>query len=204
MSIIVIANRKGGAGKTTLAVSLAVALADRVPVVLVDADPQGSTSSWIGGGDPPRVTVVPAAESALLARELHRTRPGLVVVDCPPFDAELNRVALERADLLLVPVTASALDLEAAGPLLRALATGARKGMAVLTMADPRTTLHRDAVEWLRARRVPVATTTIGRRVAFPESAIAHQGVTDYDPHGAAGVELRLLADEVADMLEVR
>lgn len=201
--ILAVANRKGGVGKTTLTVNLAVALADRMPVIVLDADPQGSATSWIGGGDPSRVPVVQATDPATLARTLARPGPGVVLVDCPPFDVAINSAVLERADLLLVPVTPSAIDLEAAAPLLRALATGARKGLAVVTMGDPRTTLHRDAMEWLRARRVPVARTAIGRRVAFAESAIARQGVTDYEPHGAAAVELRLLADEVADMMEV-
>jgi chromosome partitioning protein len=200
---LAVVNRKGGAGKTTLAVSLAVALADRVAVTLIDADPQRSASIWIGGGEQQGVAVVLAGDAVTLSLELAKSRPGVVVVDCPPFDAEITQVALDHADLVLVPVAPSPLDLEAAAPLLRALATGARRGLAVLTMADTRTVLYRDALDWLRARGVPVATVSVGRRVAFAEASIAHMGVTDYD-HGAAAVETRLLAAEVAERMGVR
>ena len=200
---LAVVNRKGGAGKTTLAVNLAIALSDRVAVTIIDADPQRSASIWLSGGDEHGVEVVLAGDATTLKNELERARPGVVVVDCPPFDAEISLVALDHADLVLVPVAPSPLDLEAAAPLLRALATGARRGMAVLTMADVRTILYRDALEWLRVRGVPVAVVSIGRRVAFAEAAIAHLGVTDYD-HGAAAVETRLLADEVAGRLGVR
>jgi chromosome partitioning protein len=200
MKTLGVLNRKGGAGKTTLAVNLAAVLAERRPVVLVDADPQGSASAWAANFEGVRVVHVPTI--AGLRLELATQGEGVRVVDAPPHDAAIAGVVFAAADLVLVPVGPSPLDLEAAKPLLEAIASGQRRGLAVLVLTDARTSLPEKARAALKGFGVPLAVAELGRRVAFVESAAARLPVTEYEPNGAAALELRSLAREVLRRLE--
>jgi len=203
MKVVAVMNRKGGVGKTTVAVNLASELASRAPVTLIDVDPQGSAADWLQGAGVPRLEVVPAVGPKGLSEALRRARSAVVVVDAPPFDPDTNTAAFDAADLVCVPVVPSGLDIRAAAPLLEALAAGRRPGLAVLSMADPRTTLARDTRETLAGFGVPVADTVLARRVAHAEAPLAHLPVGLYAPGSAAAVEVEFLAAEVATILEV-
>jgi len=201
MRTLAILNRKGGTSKTTLAVNLAAVLVERRPVVLVDADPQGSASSWAQSFEGVRVVHVPTL--AGLRLELATQGEGVRVVDAPPHDAAIAGVIFMAADLVLVPVGPSPLDLEAAQPLLEAIATGHRRGLAVLVLTDARTTAPKRAREVLAGFGVPLARTEIGRRIAHVEAVAARLPVTTFEPNGQAANEVRALAREVARRLEV-
>jgi chromosome partitioning protein len=126
-AVVAVANRKGGSGKTTLAVNLAAILGERSPAALLDADPQGSAAAWLP--DTEALPVVPVPDPEALGRALERSRGGrgLVVVDCPPFDPEITAAAIRSADLVVVPVAPSPLDLRAVAPLLDSLQASDRR-----------------------------------------------------------------------------
>lgn len=115
--VITVANLKGGAGKTTVAVSLAEAASYGGPVALLDCDPQGSALDWsqraAGSGSPFRSAVrgIPAAD-------LHRRiRPetasyAVAVIDAPPPGAlDIARAAIDVADVLVIPSPPNMADL---------------------------------------------------------------------------------------------
>src|SRR5512135_2033607 len=109
---IVLANLKGGTGKTTSAVYLACALARSGSVVLIDTDPQGSASLWAESAEelPYSTVAVPTTSVARQARDLAQ-RYTHVVTDTPPGHPGITSAALSVADVAVVPVTTGSVDL---------------------------------------------------------------------------------------------
>jgi chromosome partitioning protein len=114
--VISIAQRKGGVGKTTLAVCVASELKVRGhDVALLDSDPQGSACRWADPGnlDFPVSELVLGEQSVVTwAKEVQRIKAGCVVIDTAPNDRSLG-AASAISDLVVVPCTPSGLDLEA-------------------------------------------------------------------------------------------
>ena len=150
--IVSIAQQKGGAGKTTLAVQLGVALPSAGRrVAMLDIDPQASLFAWFNvrrrrfGGE--NGLLVQGLSGWRLGSELRRLRRefDLIVVDSPPHAESDARAAIREADLALVPCQPNALDVWACGPTLE-LAEGARTdALLVLNRVPPRPRRRADA-----------------------------------------------------------
>jgi chromosome partitioning protein len=109
---IVVSNVKGGVGKTTTAVYLAGAAAERGrdAVYLVDADRQASSAEWFETRPIPGVQLVEAPSERTVAKAMEREDDGIVVVDTPPGDERIVRAALTRADALVIPTRAGGVE----------------------------------------------------------------------------------------------
>lgn len=195
---IAVINLKGGTGKTTTSVFLAAGLqraGERT--LLVDADPQGSAFSWSEAAeDFPVVTVaMPRPVLHRQVRELGRDFAH-VVMDCPPADEAIVRSALLAADLVVMPMAPSLMDLNRLRPTLVLIADVAPQNeppfYALLTRVRSRTRMSSAARAWLNAHEVPVLTAEVPLRETY---AIALGEVpaagTDYD---AVLAELRTSA----------
>lgn len=208
---VTIAQQKGGAGKTTIAAQLAVALAlSGRRVGLVDIDPQGSLGAWFevrralvdpaGGG----ITML-TASGWRLTTELDRMKRDLevVLIDSPPHAETDVRIAVRAADLILVPIQPSPMDLWATQPTLEL----ARKEKSPVLMVFNRTPARGKLVDAVRGKireaQVPVADTVLGNRVAFAASMMDGRGVVESNPRHVAAREIRALADELAAKLEL-
>jgi chromosome partitioning protein len=203
VKILAVVGYKGGTGKTTVAVNLADVIGERVPTVLIDTDPQGSASAWLGGkAEHLRVENIP--EVGALERVLSQEWDGLVVVDGRPGDPKLTATAIKAADLTLLPLRPSPLDLHANAPILEQLGSGGVNGLAVICMATPRT---QDA-ELMRATlgdqyNVRCCKTVLHQRVVQARAPMWQLGVCDVDPGGAASAEVLALAKEIRKTLGV-
>lgn len=150
MYIIVMASRKGGAGKTTIAAHLAVE-AERVgagPVALIDTDPmQGMTQWWDARQE--QSPVLFKGVVADLAPQLKEQGFKLLVVDTPPSIGPEVALAVESASLVLIPVQPSPNDLRAAGSTV-SMANGLKKPLAfIINRVKPRVRLTVQAYEAL-------------------------------------------------------
>jgi chromosome partitioning protein len=211
--IVSVLQQKGGVGKTTIAVHLAHELCRLHPekaIVVADADPQGSATKWITRGSAAgrtEIRVMPVAvdgEGRGLKRELAALGADIVVLDLPPAVAAVSLRAALYSNLMLVPVGASALDLEAARAALDVCeeateADSTKKYLLVPSRVQSSTAagqeLRRVLQQW-----GPVARASIGLRVAFSDAAAAGQGVTTYAPNSAAHQEIQALAAEVCEL----
>ena len=108
---IVVSNVKGGVGKTTTSVYLAAAAASRgrETVVLVDADPQGSSAEWFDTNPVEGVELVEAPSERTVSKALGAS-DTIVIVDTPPGDKGIVRVALRRADAVIIPTRAGGVE----------------------------------------------------------------------------------------------
>lgn len=201
--IITVAQQKGGSGKTTLTVNLAVALRRQgLRVAVLDTDPQGSLGRWFMervdrmGDDEALEFTTSSAWGASYEAEKLKKRFDMVLIDTPPKIESDLRPALRVADLVLVPVASSQVDLWATEGVLDLAAREHRPVLIVLNRVRPNTRLGAEIAAGAAALGVEVARAQIAHRVAYAEtlgqgSAVAETG------RGPAQAEIAALADEV-------
>jgi chromosome partitioning protein len=211
-AILTLAQRKGGAGKTTLAIHLAVGWrrAGR-RVAMIDVDPQGSLAQWAelrraALEKPEEGFSVTAVSGWRLVRELDRARreADFVIVDSPPHAELDSRAAIRAADLVVVPVQPSPLDAWATRATLEAARAEKRPTLLVLNRVVPRARLTQEIAAELAAGVARLATASLGSRTAFAASIAAGTGVEDHEPGSAAAGEIIHLRAEIEAILAER
>jgi len=202
MHVIAMLGQKGGAGKTTIAVHLAVAAQqDGVAVALIDTDPQGTASSWIKSRtakNPTSASAPPIQVHAIL-EVARQSGISLVVVDTAPHaDVGATR-AVEDADIILMPCRPTAFDVAGIAGAVRIARVTGRRSAFVLNACPPRGYEPPQTARFLESLGYPVAPQTIGQRQAYARATASGQAVTEFDPRGTAADEIRTLWNWVKD-----
>ena len=204
--VITIAQQKGGSGKTTLSVNLAVELVRRGgTVALLDTDPQGSLGRWFMTrrdrlGDPGMDLSTASAWGVGYECEKLRKTHDIVIIDTPPkIDADL-RPSLREASLVLIPVSASHVDLWATDGVLDLAARESRPVMIVLNRCKAGTRLGEEVAN-AAGDLAEVANARLGQRVAYAETMGNGLAVAEAGKSTAAG-EIAALATEVIARLQ--
>lgn len=169
---------KGGVGKTTSAVHIAAYLQEKVPTLLIDADKNRSALVWNREEKLPFRVVSEAAAPKFLKNYTH------VVVDTKarPEREDLKDL-VEGSDLLIIPTTPNALDIDATLKAVELLEEFNAKYKILLTRVDNRTTSGRDARKTLTDAQMPLFKTDIPKLVAFERAPFRGVIVRDYpDP----------------------
>jgi chromosome partitioning protein len=194
-------SRKGGAGKTTVAVNLAlVARAMGVKAVLADADPLRSACEVLRGRDEAAGTLFETAASKLFALKEACGRSGadLLIIDTPAAPEQDVAEAAKVADLCLAVARPTYLDLAAAVRSVAIIKQLGRDGMIVLNQcAPPRHGIEPPAVvkafEALRFAGLPVTPTALRSRLVYQTAFAQGRSVLEIDQDGAASAEVREL-----------
>lgn len=207
--VITIAQRKGGAGKTTFAAHLAVAWArSGARVAALDIDPQGSFSAWIHLRRARLGTEAIGFDFAALpgwrAAQWVDDRVGaadLVVIDAPPHAETEARIAVRAARLVVVPIQPSPLDLWATVETLKMAQDERRRSLVVLNRVPPRSRLTEDIAADLGSAGTPIAATRIGNRIALAQAMALGLGVIESARMTPAAAEISALAGEIRGAL---
>ncbi len=207
-AIIVVATLKGGSGKSTLASSLAVhwRLSGRNPV-LIDADPQRSLMRLAARAD--ALANVPVFENCrgtvvALARELAEHHDP-VLIDTAGFRTAATLAAMTVADLVLLPVKPSPLDVDVMLDTARALLSGNNRSVrlrCVLTQTTRESLISRHIRAELSDAGFPLLQTEIVNRIAYGEAALFGATPSMTEPKGAAAREIASLAGEVDQLFD--
>jgi chromosome partitioning protein len=203
--VVTIAQQKGGAGKTTLVAQLACAYAKKGRKVgLIDTDPQKSLTAWYavrneaGHGDDLPLEVK-QAEGWRVATELDRLKRerDLVLLDSPPHAEQPAKSAIRAADLIIVPIQLSPMDLWATRATLDLAAAEPRPILIVPNRVPARGLLGETVMQILKSEKLPLAVSELGNRQAFAASLMEGRGVVETDPSSVAAEEIVALANEV-------
>ncbi|TPV95418.1 MAG: chromosome partitioning protein ParA [Myxococcales bacterium FL481] len=207
---IALCGQKGGAGKTTLAISLASEWYRRGhSVLLVDLDPQGTATTWgdvaseseidgptvVGMGDAVRTQLPRVAEVY-----------DFVVIDCPPRAGKRTIGALMVSDLALLPCGPSPADLWALTESLDILSQAQElrpelQARIVMNGVIASSTLGADVVDALADVHVDVMEAVVHSRVAMARTLAIGQGVTASEPNSQAADEVQACVNEVERVL---
>lgn len=213
-AVISVLNLKGGCGKSTIAVNLACELASGgEKVLLIDNDAQGTARHWWTNGRLPlKGEFMPLEndeDGERLVRSAAARQERYLVLDAPAHVTAATLAASKIADLVLIPVTASGIDLvatEAAVELVRQARALRRSGsprcLIVPSKIDRRTDAGRQIDQKLQGFGEPVGP-AIHQKIAFVEAFGAGQWIGEYAPQSAAHYDIASLAIAVKRSLRI-
>jgi chromosome partitioning protein len=196
MKTVAIISQKGGAGKTTIAIHLAVAAEKRgMKTALFDLDPQASASSWSDKRNKPSPAVVSAQAGRLpaLLEQARAQSADLVIIDSAPNADAASLAAARAADLILVPCRPAAFDLNAIGTTLSLAVVAGKPAFVVLNAVPPLGKVGELARSALEQGGVEVAVPVLHHLVAFAHAVNDGRTAQELDPKSKAAIEIDAL-----------
>lgn len=210
--VIGVCAKKGGSGKTTIAVNLAGALAENLKEVLViDSDPQGTVLTWRAAAGE---NSFPVQVMGLPRPVLHQEVPKLIrkydalVIDSPSGyqDEQIQRSVMMASSLVVIPVQPSAVDIWSARDTVKLFEEAKiynpqLKATLLISRSQPNTRLGKDAREALEGLSLPVSQAVISQRIALAEAPLNGKLIFNYSNNPAAE-EFRSLAREILEVMK--
>lgn len=208
MKTVAVISPKGGAGKTTLSLHLAVAghLAG-YDTGLIDLDPQGTAETW-GSWRKDEPPAVIGAKAATLGRTLDKARAAgaeLVVIDTPPLAQAEARAAAEHADLVLIPCQLRIFDLDAIKITPGLLKDTGKPAFVVFNRTPSRApNLYAQGVEAVGAMGLKAAPVPLVERAAYHHAEQDGKAAQEIEPSGKAASEIAELWRWLCGQLAVK
>src|SRR5579883_3896 len=160
MKIVAVISQKGGAGKTTLALHLAVAaeLAGKAAAV-IDLDPQASATGWkdTRAADSPAVVSAQAARLPNVLQAAADNGADLAIIDTAPHSESSALAAARACDLILIPCRPAILDLRAIGTTVDLAKLASKPAQIILNAVPPRGSMADEAAIAVQGYGVSVA-----------------------------------------------
>lgn len=202
MKTLAILSRKGGTGKTTIAVHLSVAAEQAGhTVALIDLDPQASAVSWSEKreGDTPVVISVHSSRLPDLLNKAGNSGVDFAIIDTAAH-AETSALAAARvATVALIPCRPASLDLLAIGATVDVVKLAKVPAYVVFNGTPARGNLTNEARSAVEAYDVPCAPCSLGHRIAFVHALIDGLTVQESEPRGKASKEIHSLYKYLAN-----
>ena len=196
MKTVAMISRKGGVGKTTLGIGLAVeSERSGKSAALFDLDPQASAAFWhdTREKETPAVIATPAARLAHMLKAARESGCDLAIIDAPPFAKDIAFEAAEHADYILIPTRPAVLDVMAITTTLDLVKHYKKPSSIVLTFCPSKGKEIGDTEEAVAAMGAELAPVRIHNRIAYSRAQQTGLSAQELDPKGKAAMEIEAL-----------
>ena len=198
---LAIVSQKGGSGKTTIAVHMAVCAAlSKLKTAILDIDPQHNAYGWNESRPEDRKLDAVAADASQLAALLHQAETAgvnLAIIDTAPHSSGDAAIAAKLANLVLIPCRPARFDLDAIASTLEITKAANTPAVVVINAAMPRGSLAEEARGTLTRQGASVLTPVLHQRVAYSHAVIDGRSVHEYEPGGQAAAEITDLYNHI-------
>ena len=203
--VITIAQQKGGTGKTTLAVHLALAFIKyhNLKVAIIDTDPQGSLGKWFmirteKKNSSENLTFKTASLwGAQYESKTLKNDHDIVIIDTPPKIESDARPAIEAADLVLIPMSASHVDFWATGAIVDIAKKANKKILIQINRSNQRSKLITKTNDFIKSLDLLSTNTIIGNRQIYASSMGEGKTAVEKQKKGNAVEEIKNLSEQI-------
>jgi chromosome partitioning protein len=203
--VITIAQQKGGTGKTTLAVHLALSFIKyhNLKVAIIDTDPQGSLGKWFmiraeRKNSTNNLTFKTASLwGAQYESKILKADHDIVIIDTPPKIESDARPAIEAADLVLIPMSASHVDFWATGAIVEIAKKANKKILIQINRSNQRSKLITKTNDFIKSLNLSSTQTIIGNRQIYASSMGEGKTAIEKQKKGIAVEEMKKLSEQI-------
>ena len=207
--VITISQQKGGTGKTTLAVHLAMAFIKyhNLKVAIIDTDPQGSLGKWFMIRTEKKVSnenltfKTASLWGAQYESKTLKNDHDIVIIDTPPKIESDARPSIEAADLVLIPMAASHVDFWATGAIVEIAKKANKKILAQINRSSERSKLMDKTKDFIKSLDLKPTHTIIGNRQIYTSSMGEGKTAVEKQKKGNAVDEIKKLSDQILNEL---
>ena len=208
--VITIAQQKGGTGKTTLAVHLALAFIKyhNLKIAIIDTDPQGSLGQWFMIREEKKLSndnltfKTASLWGAQYESKTLKKDHDIVIIDTPPKIESDARPSIESADLVLIPVAASHVDFWATGAIVEIAKKANKKILIQINRANQRSKLISKTNDFIKSLNLSATKTIIGNRQIFASSMGEGKTAVEKQKKSNAIEEIKQLSEQI--LLEIK
>ena len=203
--VITISQQKGGTGKTTLAVHLALAFIKyhNLKVAIIDTDPQGSLGKWFmirtekKNSDDNLTFKTASLWGAQYESKTLKKDHDIVIIDTPPKIESDARPAIEAADLVLIPMSASHVDFWATGAIVDIAKKANKKILIQINRSNQRSKLITKTNDFIKSLDLSSTKTIIGNRQIYASSMGEGKTAVEKQKKGNAVEEIKNLSEQI-------
>ena len=208
--VITISQQKGGTGKTTLAVHLALAFIKyhNLKIAIIDTDPQGSLGKWFMIREEKKLSndnltfKTASLWGAQYESKALKKDHDIVIIDTPPKIESDARPSIESADLVLIPMAASHVDFWATGAIVEIAKKANKKILIQINRSNQRSKLISKTNDFIKSLNLSATKTIIGNRQIYTSSMGEGKTAVEKQKKGSAVEEIKNLSEQILLELE--